>query len=52
MTNLTFTPDMIDLLRTFKSAQLLSYECVETYNCIYGNLRINTSQGANQEKRI
>lgn len=46
MTNLTFTPDMIDLLRTFKSAQLLSYECVETYNCIYGNLRINTSQGA------
>lgn len=45
MTNLTFTPDMIDLLRTLKSAQLLSYECVKTYSCIYGNLRINTNQG-------
>lgn len=46
MLEATLKDDMINLLNAINHSNFVSYVCGKTFNCVGGNLRINTSQGS------
>lgn len=46
MLNAILREDMIELLKDLKNSKFISYECGKIFNCVGGNLRINTSNGS------